>query len=394
MKRNSAIRYIWIALSILLAVLPAYSAYRFSALHNWNDRTVRKPRISYSLLHDPFYMEAQIVSETYGTMRHVSSLTPIGQGRLMAAWYEGSEEGAADVTINSAVYDEHTLRWAAPSVLVTPEQSSMELNKYIKKVGNGLIYKDVSGRLWLFYVTISAGGWSNSSINYKISMDNGSTWGRSRQIITSPFINISTNIKNKPIELDDGSLLLPAYHEFIGKHSLLIRITPLDAKAERIDVNVRKMTFDLSAIQPSLLWGGGKTITAYMRNMDKGAMLVTGSADMGQTWSPLQKSILPNPNSGADIITRPDGSYLGVLNLSAVDRRNLNIVLSIDKGKTWRIIKTIEDTANREYSYPFIAQTETGVYHVSYTFERKTIKHVSFNDEWLALQMNAEETAP
>lgn len=387
MKQTPIARFIWIALSIALTVLPAYSAYRFSALHNWNNRTVKKLPLSYSLLHDPFYMETHIVSETFGTMRHVSSLTPLGKGRLMAVWYEGSDEGASDVTVNSAIYDEHTLRWATPAVVLTPEQSARELNKYIKKVGNALIYKDTSGRLWLFYVTISSGGWSTSSINYRISLDDGLTWGTSRQIITSPFINISTNIKNKPVELDDGSLLLPAYHEFIDKYSLLIRIMPLDERADRIAIDMRKMTHRGSAIQASLLYGGGKTLTAYMRNMDKGNMLVTESSDMGQTWSKLTKSILPNPNSGADMITRQDGSYLGVLNLSAMDRRNLNIVISTDKGKTWRIIKTIEDSADREYSYPFIAQTETGVYHLSYTFERKTIKHVSFNDDWLDLQL-------
>lgn len=372
------------AVCVALTAWPAYSSYRQAALHNWDARWVVNSPVSYSLLHEPFYMETNIVSETYATVRHVSSTTPLGRGRVMAVWYEGSAELARDVTINSSVYDEHSLAWSAPVAVVTSKSATRELGRYVNAVGNAMVYKDSAGRLWMFYAYASFGGWSDCSLAYKVSLDDGISWGASRPLVTSPFLNISTNVKNKPVELDDGSLLVPAYHELIGQHSLVMRVIPLDAGASRVEIGVRKLTRTGRAIQPSLLHGAGRGLTAYMRNMSKGALLVANSADMGQSWSAPVRSPLPNPNSGADVIVRPDGSYLAAINWSDTDRRNLKLALSSDAGQSWRPIKTLEEAAtDREYSYPYITRTETGVYHVTYTFERKTIKHVSFNEEWL-----------
>ena len=389
MRGPTKARIITAALCAALTALPAYTSWKAAALHGWGARSVKRIPVSYSLLHYPFYMEVPIIPVATGTMRHVSSNTPLGHGRLMAAWYEGSAEGAADVTINTATYDEHTLLWSAPMQTVSARSASRELGRFVRKLGNALVFKDSSERLWLFFATTSFGGWSDCSLNYKLSTDDGATWGPARQLITSPFLNISTNVKNKPVELDDGSLLLPAYHELASKHSLMVRITPMDAWADVVSVDARKMTRSQSAIQPSLIhYGDDRVLTAYMRNMDRGAMLVAQSLDLGQTWGKTEDSALPNPNSGADVVVRPDGSYLAALNWSTSDRRNLKLAVSSDKGKTWRIVKTLEDSpSGGEFSYPYISRTETGIYHVTYTYDRKTIKHVSFNDDWLALQL-------
>ncbi len=381
-------RYILVALCAALTAILAYSSWRASVAHGWAGRSVRQPPASVSLMHSPFYMEVPVLPVTVGTMRHVSSVTPLGRGRVMAAWYEGSAEGAPDVTIDSATYDEHTLLWGPPVRIVTASSASHELGRYVRKLGNSLVFKDSHGRLWLFFATTSFGGWSDCSLNYKVSSDDGETWGRARQLVTSPFLNISTNVKNKPVELDDGSLLLPAYQELITKHSLIVRITPQDAWADEVSVEVRKLTREQSAIQPSLINGAGQELVAYMRNMKKGQMLVAESHDLGRIWNSVTESPLPSPNSGADVIARPDGSYLAALNWSKADRRNLKLAVSYDKGRTWVIAKTLEQSPSGEFSYPFITRSETGLYHITYTYDRKTIKHVSFNDDWLNLKLD------
>ena len=42
--------------------------------------------------------------------------------------------------------------------------------------------------------------------------------------MTSPFVNVSTLVRSNPFRYADGSIGLPAYHEFIGKFAELIRI--------------------------------------------------------------------------------------------------------------------------------------------------------------------------
>ena len=39
------------------------------------------------------------------------------------------------------------------------------VNRYIRKLGNPVVTRDAAGRIWLFYVSVSVGGWSGSAIN-------------------------------------------------------------------------------------------------------------------------------------------------------------------------------------------------------------------------------------
>jgi predicted neuraminidase len=62
------------------------------------------------------------------------------------------------------------------------------------------------------------------------------------------------------------------------------------------------------------------------------------------------------------------------------------LVLSIsDNGIIWHDVAILENTPNMEYSYPFI-QYHDGLIDILYTYNRKKIKHVRFNQAWLNLQ--------
>jgi predicted neuraminidase len=52
----------------------------------------------------------------------------------------------------------------------------------------------------------------------------------------------------------------------------------------------------------------------------------------------------------------------------------LNVAISGD-GKEWKPALTLE-RAQGEYSYPAVIQTRDGKVHATYTYQRRSVKHV------------------
>ena len=105
------------------------------------------------------------------------------------------------------------------------------------------------------------------------------------------------------------------------------------------------------------------------------------SKDLGLNWDKMQASSLPNPNSGIDAVTLIDSRHLLVYNHvqgevgSWTDRSPLNVAVSTN-GVLWQAAIELENLPKDEYSYPAIIQTRDGLVHITYTWNRKKIKHV------------------
>jgi alpha-L-fucosidase len=91
--------------------------------------------------------------------------------------------------------------------------------------------------------------------------------------------------------------------------------------------------------------------------------------------------MLPNPNSGTDAVTLKNGLQLIVYNpdLPGKDwfngRSRLRVAASRD-GAHWEDVVVLEDGTTEEFSYPAIIQSRDGLVHITYTYDRKNIKHV------------------
>ena len=155
---------------------------------------------------------------------HAASLIAIKDGGIRAFWFAGSREGAADVSIYSSTFDAKSSSWSAPTIVVDRVSAEKSLSRYIAKLGNPVPARMADGRLQLFFVTVSVGGWAGSSISSMISDDEGVTWGAPQRLISSPLINLSTLVKSPAILFTDGRLGLPAYHEWIGRFGEFLRI--------------------------------------------------------------------------------------------------------------------------------------------------------------------------
>lgn len=312
---------------------------------------------------------------------HASSVTRLEDGKLVTVWFGGSREGARDVQIYCSRKSSETTDWSEPTAIATVEGTERELQRMVKKVGNPVLFRHSSGRVWLFYVTVSFGGWSGSHITCKYSDDGCDNWSPAERLVTSPFFNISTLVKGLPLELESGHIAIPTYHEFLSKFSELFVMTN-----EGRLVQKDRMTFRKKAIQPWVAPTSSETAMVFYRqggNPEKKALVNYLSVPGECVTSPTQQLPIPNPNSALAVIPRHEGGFLMVCNPSDLDRRQLALMTS-DDGLQWSLRKMIEDGGDGdEYSYPFVVTGPDDSYHLVYTWQRQKIRYLKFNDNWL-----------
>jgi len=380
--RRTGVRWFLISAAIALNSLPLLRQPRRSPHF---PPPAESPSQSLPAASQPYFTSELINPDSPRRMSHVASICELPDGRLAAAWYAGSREGASDVAVCLATQPRGQTNWTTPQAVLTPEQASRELHRAVRKVGNPVIFSDAGGgKLWLLYVTITLGGWSGSSLNLTTSTDAGLTWTPSRRLTLSPFFNISELVRNRPVPLSDGGWFVPIYHECLGKFPelLWLRDTPDGFSATK-----SRITGGRSGFQPALAALGTNTALAFLRDCSpRKRISVTRTEDAGCSWSPAQALELPNPDSGLSAIRLTDGRVLLAFNDSDTGRGNLRLAVPEDQGRTWRRVATLEQEQGAEFSYPFLLQGRDGTIHLVYTWKRRAIKHVAFNAAWLNAQ--------
>jgi predicted neuraminidase len=329
----------------------------------------------------PFY-ETRFASHEVTPSVHCATLVECSNETLRAFWYGGTREGATDVGIYSSVFDPDTGHWSTEKPLFTPKSTQSALHRYIRKLGNPVVVGDEDGKLWLFYVSVSLGGWSGSTINSTFSKDDGRTWSPTQRLVTSPFLNLSTLVKGLPLLLEDGTIALPVYHEFIGFFGELLW---LDRSGKVI--NKSRLSRGAYSLQPVIAPRSPTDALALMRyaGSPPARILAVQTTDSGRHWSRPQKTDLPNPNAAVACTRLEDGALLLVFNDSETGRENLSLAWSRDEGETWRIVHRFEqkEGGEHEFSYPYLIRSRDGDFHLLYTWYRTHIKHVHFNRAWL-----------
>jgi predicted neuraminidase len=295
---------------------------------------------------------------------HASTIVETNEG-LVAAWFGGTREGAADVGIWLSRRAKNG--WAPPMEVATGAQS--DGTRY--PCWNPVLFEMPDRALALFYkVGPSPQRWWGM---VRTSPDSGRTWTDARRLpggMLGP-------IKNKPVRLSDGAIVASSSTEspdrpstwrvhfersVDGGHTWTAASPSDPARGHAID-----------AIQPSILIHSGGRLEAVGRTR-AGRVFETWSTDGGRTWTPMALTALPNPSSGIDALTLRDGRHLIVYNHSALGRSPLNVALSRD-GKAWEAALVLEREPG-EYSYPAVIQGADGLLHITYTWKRQRIKHV------------------
>lgn len=296
---------------------------------------------------------------------HASTIveTPAG---LVTAWFGGTDEGEPDVGI--WVSRQVDGQWTTPV-----------------EVANGVQHRDLrypcwnpvlvqvpcGGELLLFYKCgPSPSEWWGMLTS---STDHGVTWSMAHRLPEG----IDGPVKNKPILLDDGTLLCGSSTEYDGwtVHFELTR--DWGRTWQRVGPINDRETYH--AIQPCFLKLADGRLQILCRSQER-YITTAFSEDGGLTWSEMTPTTLPNPNSGIDSVTLTDGRHLLLYNHtqrnsgSPRGRSLLNLAVS-DDGETWHAALVLENDQG-EYSYPAIIQTSDGLVHMTYTWRRERVKHV------------------
>jgi predicted neuraminidase len=306
---------------------------------------------------------------------HSASIIALPNGERAAFWFGGSREGATDVSVWASVYQNG--KWIQPWIVATPAQSSKDQLRYIKKVGNPVPVLDSQGRLQLFYVSVSMGGWATSTLNRMVSTDNGHSWGPASKIITSPFFNLSTLVRTHAVQLADGGFLLPAYHELARKFGELLQFDKDGKLVRKIRMNAEGKN-----LQPAVVAYSATDAFALLRNSGPSRqLLLQQTHDGGASWTAIQDLSAKNPDSAIAVERMPDGRLIMAHNPRTDGRSELALSVSPD-GKNWEKVKVIENTRGMEFSYPTLLVNDE-IMDLVYTWERSEIRHVRFNRAWL-----------
>lgn len=311
----------------------------------------------------PMVLEELIYESAPYPACHASTLVET-KDSLVAAWFGGTHERHEDVGIWCA--RKESGEWSEP---VEVANGVINADKRYP-CWNPVLFQPSEGPLLLYYkVGPTPRDWWGMLLK---SEDAGQTWSEPSRLAEGML----GPIKNKPVELADGTLLLPTsdeadgwrvHFEFADSTGTVHRRTPPVNDPEKI-----------RAIQPSILVHPGGRLQAVGRTRFSGVFDVW-SEDSGKTWGEMSQLGLPNPSSGTDAVTLADGRHLLVYNHSAEKsiRSPLNVAISND-GKAWQAAAVLEDNpqAKDGFAYPAVIQTSDGLVHVTYTWKRERIKHV------------------
>jgi len=206
------------------------------------------------------------------------------------------------------------------------------------------------------------------------------------------FRRMGWQTKNKAVIVDENRIIIPLYSD--GFSFSLMAITDDGGNSWQFS----EPLVGAGNIQPSIAKKSDGTLVAYMRDNGPAPkrLHISTSSDKGLTWSPVRDCELPNPGSGADLVTLRNGHWVLAYNDTEDGRHSLAVSISTDEDKTWEYTRQLErDTRDRQIAtssaYPSIIQGCDDTLHVVYSYHHndrggapnKTIKYVKFNEAWV-----------
>jgi len=303
---------------------------------------------------------------------HASTIAEI-PGGLAVAWFGGSREGHPDVGI--WLSRKTGGGWSEPVRVADGIQG--DSLRY--PCWNPVLWQHGEDPLILFYkVGPNPREWWGER---KISTDGGISWSPSATLGSDRLGALIGPVKNKPVMSGDSLLICPSSTERIEDGEVFWKVHFELTRDQGMSWEVIGPINDgiaFDAIQPTLLLYQDGSMQALCRTRQD-VVAQSWSRDGGRSWSEMSATSLPNPNAGIDGVTLRDGRQLLVYNHSGggggEPGRGILVAAVSQDGHLWKPVMTLENKRG-EYSYPAVIQTADGLVHITYTYDRRSIKHV------------------
>lgn len=372
---------------------------------------------------------------------HASCIVETPNGDLLVCWFHGSGERTADdVKIEGARLRKGKHQWS-PRFTMADTLGFPD--------GNPCMFIDPKRRLWFLHTTILANTWESALLKLRLSnsysREGPPRWDSCDVLLIKPGPEFQAEVARCLPELETsvGALKLTESQQKEARDFLtamrrhandklyrrlgwMTRAHPFVLDGRRVIVPLYHDGFSFSLMAISDDWGatwhtsaplvGAGNIQPSIVKRRDGALLTlmrdngppphrlhqSESFDRGETWSRVIDTDLPNPGSGAEIISLRNGHWVLISNDTESGRYQLAVQISDDEGLTWKWKRYLErDPAGPEagsYSYPSIIQAKDGTLHASYSYHlnrrnlpkdvdgdpaAKSIKHVHFNEAWV-----------
>ena len=309
---------------------------------------------------------------------HASSVAALMDGSIFSVWFAGSKEGADDVSIWGALRQNGT--WSRPHVITHQENLPH---------WNPVLFVRPDGAVLLFYKTgREISSWQTK---WMISYDHCKSWSQSQELVAGDRGGRGP-VRNKVIRLSNGRWLAPSslengewrcfadYSDDQGVTWCKSNEIHADLQNDKIinpdfkEIPVSEQSYSGRGVIQPTLWESQPGKVHMLMRSSEGRIFRSDSEDNGTSWCSGYATVLPNNNSGIDLVKIPDGRLFLVYNPIGVNwgpRSPLKLTCSNDNGISWCNVLTLEEEPG-EYSYPAIIHHNRSLL-VTYTYKREDI---------------------
>ncbi len=313
---------------------------------------------------------------------HASTLLAMPAGHpaaLTVFWFSGDRESGPNVQIAASQYLRATRQWTPARFVVNRFVMGEQLGFGLRRLGNPVAWMDGHGRVNLFVVATGGGGWAASRVLHLRQSSAGQgldqlAFAPVRVLPLSWLWNTSFLVRNAPMTLADGGMVLPVHFELGIKYPMALRFDREGGFQGMVRMSRRPYL-----LQPALVQQSEHAWLALMRDeRPQGKVGVARTLDGGRHWSDVPDLTLDNPDAAVAGLGLAPGQMLLAYNSSIASRGTLDLSRSSD-GRNWQRIQTLEHGApDDEFSYPALLWLDGSLW-VTYTVDRHRIA-------WMRLQ--------
>ena len=294
---------------------------------------------------------------------------------LLVAWVGASQVDGPDACIYLARKQGNT--WSVPQKVASTIHAKTGIQK---ACSSPVLFKPANSSLMLFYRTENAKGQVRGML--ALSGDNGSTWFPAKAL---PMWNYGP-ARVKPIELDGGKLLVGSDTHSAGWRVHVERGSPFRQSWGWSRTRILSSAIIHNAREPVLLDHGGGHIQMLCPTR-RGYLAESWSSDSGESWDPFERTALPNPDGGIDVVKLEPRKFVMVYQHSNRERGVLNLATTED-GKQWSAVGVVENRPGRNYAEPALVRGADGNLHLVYCEDQSQIHYVALDpSRWSPVPM-------